>query len=183
MLGQGPSGQETRAMGQRIENASVSMTQLTDRAVDLATLAGQGRRALELEPVDAADLVDQALAQLDSAARARVSVSRSDDGPTAGRWDAERLESLLCRLLAHATADADARAAVEVGRSGNRAVVTLSWPAELPRIESGEAIDRLDTLAMDLRYADRLARAHRGVLRLGQDARQARVRIELPVSP
>ncbi|MFW6053429.1 MAG: ATP-binding protein, partial [Persicimonas sp.] len=172
------AGAETAA---RLVRASELMTELIERANDLAALITRGEQALQREPADLDDVVESVLEQHISADDQPLAVSVSSHGPLHGRWDVARLRSVLSRIISRSCADSSRGLNITVVGEENTAAIELDLPQELPDLDNAfDEIDNLDSLHMDLNYAHWLVHAHAGNTSMERLDGHTLVRFELP---
>ncbi len=165
----------------RLLRASESMTELIDRANDLAALMTRGQRALQREPADLGEVVESALEQQPSADDPPLSISVSRHGPLQGEWDVARLRSVLSRIISRSCADSSLGLSIALIGEDNTATIELDLREELPGLDKAfDEIDNLDSLHMDLNYAHWLVQAHAGSTSIDRHDGHTVVRFELP---
>lgn len=119
---------------QIIQRAAARVQRLTQQVLDFALARVKGGIPLEPRPLDFAAVVQQLVADLEPASRARIAVTATGDA--SGQWDPDRLGQVVTNLLSNA---------VEHGERGGRIGVAVDGTDERSvalEVHNGGAVPR-----------------------------------------
>lgn len=159
-------------MATAMQRASRRMARLIEQLLDFARARLQGAIPVLPVPCEVADLVTTALADLEPAAAARVTVETTGDPQV--RWDRDRIAQVLSHLLGNAVQHGVPETPIGVELRGDPERVTIAVrnhghvaPETLARIfdpfaRAGSARRRGAGLGFGLYLVDEIVRAHAG---------------------
>lgn len=181
---------------ERIALSAARMERMLSQLVDFTRIELDGALVLIREPFELAEVVQELIAELPEAQRARVVVEQSDD--TDGRWDRDRivrvLSTLFANALEHGARDGQVRVTVHkdpddaehilvsvesVGEIAKDVLEKLFVPKRpVPRIGHAPS-----GLGLGLYVAQHVAQAHGGELDVRSASGRTRFTLRLPVQP
>ena len=189
----GPSPQLERVLAAS-ERAGQRLEKLVEALLDVSRIH-MGRLELDVEALDLADVVDEAVAAIDDELRQSGSTVDVRGEPTQGHWDRLRLGQVLVNLLANAVKyGAGKPIEIRYGARDARAWVTIRDhgigidPADqrhiFERFERAVSSQNYGGLGLGLYIVKRILEAHGGTVRVeSRPDEGAAFEVELPLRP
>jgi len=188
-----PSAPVERVLG-AAERAGQRLEKLVEALLDVSRIH-MGRLELDVEPVDLAQLVAEALAGQEDELAQAGSIVNAEGPPVTGRWDRLRLGQVVTNLLANAV-KYGAGQAIEVrwGLGGPGAWLTVrdhgigvdpeAQAHIFERFERAVSSQNYGGLGLGLYIVKRILEAHGGTVRVeSAPGAGAEFRVELPLQP
>ncbi|GEJ58216.1 CHASE domain-containing sensor histidine kinase [Anaeromyxobacter diazotrophicus] len=145
-----PLAHKTEVIRRNVERLSRLITNLLD-----ISRIGEGRLAIELEPVDLSDVVCEVAGRFeDELARAGSTLQLDVPGPVVGRWDRLRLDQVVTNLVANAVKYGPGKPiAVALRVDGDRVALTVrDQGIGIPREAQQRIFERFERAVSDRHF-------------------------------